>query len=330
MRRPLIDFALNLSEQDYRKYKAISYSRIKSYLTKGAGSLIAEPDEESESMAFGKLVDTLLTQRDLLDSLYYVVDIPNVPPKVLEVINIAEQSEIDLNIIDNNDLDSLLSSADYYNNYKPETRIKKFREDSSELLRVTSNAGNRIIVTTSDFTEAHTLFKSIITAPFAEVYFPELTDDIEIFYQIQFAAYFNGIKVKCMFDKIIVNHTKKYITLIDFKTTSDLEIDFIKPLFKFKYYIQAELYRYILSEVLDEDSYYSEFTISPFTFIVGNKVNLCPIAWEYPLDANHTDWMNAIKEMDINFSTGQFKYYPSTLDNKAILQLNINDKSRVF
>ena len=327
MRRPLSDFALNLSESDYRTFKAISYSTIKSYLSKGPISLIAEPQEETESMAFGTLIDTMLTKRESLHDIYYFADIPSIPPKLAEVFKLAKEEGIDLISIDDTKLGTLLFRADYYSNYKPETKINKFREDSRELLAIQTTANNRIIVPNCDYEEANTLYKSIINAPFAEVYFPEINDDIEIFYQIQFTTLFNNIPVKCMFDKIIVDHIKKYITIIDFKTTSDPEIDFIRSVYKYKYYIQAELYRYILSNILDEDEYYTDFTISPFTFIVGNRVNLCPIAWEYPLDANHTDWMIAIKDIDTNFKTGQFKYYPSVLDNKAILQLNINDKS---
>ena len=327
MKRPLSDFALNLSELGYRTFEAISYSTIKSYLSKGPISLIAEPQEETESMAFGTLMDTMLTKRESLHDIYYFADIPSIPPKLAEVFKLAKEENIDLTSIDDIKLGTLLFRADYYSNYKPETKINKFREDSKELLAIQTTANNRIIVPNCDYEEANALYKSIVNAPFAEIYFPELTDDIEIFYQIQFSTLFNNIPVKCMFDKIIVNHTKKYIIPIDFKTTSELEIDFIKAVYKFKYYIQAELYRYILSNILDESPYYSEFTIYPFTFIVGNRVNLCPIAWEYPISISHTDWMMAINDINTNLNTGQFKYYPSVLDNKAILQLNINDKS---
>lgn len=330
MRRPLSDFALNLSEQEYRKYKAISYSTIKSYLTRGPNSLISAPIEETESMAFGKLEDTLLTKRSSLDELYFIANIPSVSPKVLEVFKLAEKENIDLNNINDTNLNTLLILAEYYNNYKLETKINKFKEDSSELLGIKTKAGNKTVVTTDDFMDAENLYKSITTAPFADIYFPELGDDIEVFHQIQFATFFNEIQVKCMFDKIIVDHTKKHIIPIDFKVTSDLEIDFIRSVYKYKYYIQAELYRYILSNILDEDEYYADFTVSPFTFIVGNKITLCPLAWEYPIEATHTDWMMAVKDIDTNFKTGQFKYYPSVLDNKAILQLNINDKPRIF
>ena len=55
--------------------------------------------------------------------------------------------------------------------------------------------------------------------------------NIEFLYQQKFLTNLDGLDVRCMFDLLIVNHTKKIIIPIDLKTScnkSDREWDFAK------------------------------------------------------------------------------------------------------
>jgi len=324
MRKKLNELALNLTERLYREYKATSYSLISRYLSNGPIVLVSPAMEETERMELGSIVDTLLTKKYLFDDTYFIVNMPKTSDKVIQAADmLISLYGSNKEIWEVSAIQQILTEVEYYSNYKPDTKLVKFSLESCDYVDAFDKAAGRIIISTDTYNTASNIVNAILNAPFKDVYLLEDSGDIEVYNQIQFSTKFGELEVKCMFDRIIVNHSNKTITPIDFKITGENELNFVKSVYKYKYYIQAELYRYILSNILDEDNYYSDFTVLPFTFIVCNDVFLCPIAWQYPIESTHMDWMEAIKDIDTNFKTKQFKYFPRVLDNSGIMQLDI-------
>lgn len=84
-----------------------------------------------------------------------------------------------------------------------------------------------------------------------------------------------------MFDELIVDHVEKIIYPIDLKTTGHPEEDFEQSFLTWRYMIQAQLYSYILSEVVRRDEYFRDFKIAHYTFIPINRITLAPLIWRY-------------------------------------------------
>lgn len=80
---------------------------------------------------------------------------------------------------------------------------------------------------------------------------------------------------------LIVDHINKKIYPCDLKTSSHKEWEFHKSFIQWAYYIQAQLYWYIIRQVLDKDPIYKDYSLENFRFIVVNKDSLKPLVWEF-------------------------------------------------
>lgn len=47
--------------------------------------------------------------------------------------------------------------------------------------------------------------------------------------------------------------------------------------------IQARLYWRIIRQIMDEDSYFKDFKLADYNFIVANRRTLQPLVWKFPL-----------------------------------------------
>ena len=110
---------------------------------------------------------------------------------------------------------------------------------------------------------------------------------------------------------IIVNHKDKTITPVDLKTSSKREYDFYKSFIEWNYFIQSQLYWYIIRQNLDKDPFYKDYKLLDYRFIVINKFSLTPLVWNYPDTQCITDvtygtdkkykcrnWRSIVKELD--------------------------------
>lgn len=80
---------------------------------------------------------------------------------------------------------------------------------------------------------------------------------------------------------IIVNHRDKTIIPCDLKTSSNKEWDFPKSFIKWGYWIQAQLYWYIINQNIQKDEFFKDYKLLNYRFIVINKFNNKPLIWEY-------------------------------------------------
>lgn len=275
-----------------------------------------------------------MTQKDIFWDKYIIVpEIVKPAPKIQAVLdNLKTTFDIEISTIEelNNiglkELETVFENCDFYNKSKFDTKLNKFIDEVTNYLEFKNTLGNKIPILKEEFEQIYMGEQALISAPFAESFITieENIPNIEILYQAKFTCNDPVLgELKCMFDKLIVNHDTKKIRPIDYKTTSDLEINFPKAVKKFKYYIQAELYFYVLDSVLQKSKEFSNYSYEPFTFIVINLDNLSPICWEYPIENIHSDWFRAVNDIRSHYETNQFKYYPSILNKKAILTLPI-------
>jgi len=310
MNKSLKELSWQCSEEEYRNHPFISYSKISKFIKEGAKSLIDTTTLDTEPLRFGSLVDILLTEPDRLYDKFYITDakIPSdtIASIVKGLYNIIENKTKSLISISKEDILSMAEQEGYGRTWKPDTVYNKIIEEGKEYYNTLLNSDNKIIMSTSDLllaqecvdvlkTHAHT-YDLVSQDPFST--------NVEHLYQLKFVNEEYGIR--CMFDKIIVDHNNKKITPIDIKTTGKSEDLFENSFEEWNYFIQASMYYYILSESCKKDEYFKDFQILPFTFICINRYNKCPVCWKF-------DWCDdAWKE--ITFNDGKvFKHWKTYL-----------------
>ena len=80
---------------------------------------------------------------------------------------------------------------------------------------------------------------------------------------------------------IIVDHEKKIVYPCDLKTSFKPEWRFYKSFMEWGYWIQAQLYWYLIRQTMDKDEYFKDFKIQPYQFVVINRRTVAPIVWIY-------------------------------------------------
>ena len=104
---------------------------------------------------------------------------------------------------------------------------------------------------------------------------------VERFYQLKFKGEYEGIPLRCMADLIIVDHKNKVIIPCDLKTSFKPEWRFYKSFLEWNYWIQAQLYWYIIRQNLDKDEVYKDYKLLNYRFIVISRNSRKPLVWEY-------------------------------------------------
>ena len=316
----LYDISWKVSEEEYREYPAYSYSALARFNREGFSKLDKLYDKiESPSLTFGSIVDTLLTEgEESFQRKYEILELPNISDTLVsitkELFNTYNDIYKSLSNIPDDIIASVGASYGYYSNSKFKSyRVKRIKEECSEYYSLLYLSNNKVLIDTQSYKDAIECVQELRTNPFTEMYFKKDNpyESFNRYYQLKFKADYEGIPLKCMADLITVNHDNKVITPCDLKTTSKNEWDFSKSFIDWGYWIQSQLYWYIIRENLNNHPIYKDYVLDYYKFIVINRYNRTPIVWEYP-DTIKTDkliygksnqivcenWRTLVKQLD--------------------------------
>lgn len=278
------------SEEEYRADPAYSYSTLAKYNREGFNKLDTLFDKvESPSLTFGSAVDSIITggeeefnerffvadfpeiqdsQRKIVDTLYkdfgntyqYLLEIPD-----STIINYTEQLKFQLN-------------------WKPETRVKVLRNNCSYYYNLLLVSEGKTVLDNNTYTDVLDCVDALKGSDATKWYFAKDNpfDGINRYYQLKFKGEWEGIPLRCMADLIIVDHKNKVIIPCDLKTSSKKEWEFYKSFIEWNYWIQAQLYWYIIRQNLDKDEVYKDYKLLDYRFIVISRNSEMPLVWIYP------------------------------------------------
>lgn len=331
----------NVSEEEYRNDDAISYSMLASFEREGFKIIPHLKDKKSSpALRFGSLVDTILTEPEELDNKFLVSDFSKVTEVVLNIVkNIYDTCDKTTNNLTEVNRDLILNSIkefNYQSNWKDDTRINKIIDEGSSYFSLLGLAGNKTLISQYEYDLAINCVESIKNSEFTNKYFDDTVDyfgEIEAFYQLKLKYNKNGLNVRCMFDRVIVNHITKAIQPIDLKTTGKDEEEFENSFLAWSYWIQSNMYSEILKLIIEEDDYFKDFTILPFLFVVVNKNNKTPLVW---CDVNnlekgdridkynnvHKYWIDLYKDLKWHIDNEEYKYSLESIQNNGVRILN--------
>ena len=296
--KTLKDISWQVTEEQYRKDPALSYSTLSKY--ERGGRFDALPtlfdSVSTPSLTFGSMVDSLLLgEPGEFESRFVVAEIPGMTDTLKEI---AEQLFTDYWAISFDDIpdDALASigaakgyyASDKYKNY----RVKLIRENCKEYFNLRKVSMEKEMVSQKDYEDARACVNAIkslneIAGLFVQNPF---RDDVEVFHQLKFKGVIDGVEYRCMMDSCVVDHISKIIYPVDLKTSSKPEWDFFKSFTEWRYDIQACLYARLLKETIAKDEFYKDYKVADYTFVVVNRRTLKPLKWVFPYTHSENGW----------------------------------------
>lgn len=313
-RKSLRDISWQVTEPEYRADPALSYSILSRYEREGFGSLDKLFDKiESPSLVFGSVVDTLMTgTQEEFDEHFFVAQMDNPPTDALvqitnRLFETWKDTYMSITDIPTDSLISTIADIPWNNNWKPETRAKKIKEDCAAYYKLLYLSDGKTLISTYLYNDAMNVVNKLKSADATRFYFePDnmFNTNIQRFYQLKFKATFDDVDYRCMADLIVVVHDKKLVVPVDLKTSYKPEYDFHKSFLEWRYDLQARLYWRIIRDNMDKDPYFKDFELAPYNFIVANKKTLNPLTWKF---------MATKQEGDIVLNNGNVLRHPFTI-----------------
>lgn len=282
--KQLTELGLNISEQQYRDLDEISYSYLSSLDRlgpEGAGKKI----DPTESMIFGTLVDSKMDNSFNMNEYHIMRDV-QVGEKLKLAVDILfekldvypetlEECEEQLKIV------LIQNTVDYYAKKAPEWRSAKICKDPmavkyySELVK----GQGKTIVSGRMLQDADACCTILRTNEFTKDIFREIEGE-EAVYQFKYKFKYNGIIIKGMLDRLIVDHKNKTIRPYDLKTGGKPALQFEKSFYYWRYDIQAFLYLGICNELVN--NHFPGYKFDNFKFIYINRYDKKPLIWTVP------------------------------------------------
>lgn len=326
IRKSLYDVSWQVNEEEYRADKAYSYSTIAKFNREGFDNLDKLFDKvDTPSLLFGSMVDTLLTDgQEEFNNRFEVAEFPSISDNLIQIARILFNSyhEIyrSIDLIPNDIIANVGESCDYYANPKYASyRVKKIKEECADYYNLLFLSIGKTLVSTKDYQAALECVSKLRDSKITKWYFENnnpFDDSVERFYQLKFKGEYDNIPLRCMADLIIVDHKNKVIIPCDLKTSFKTEWRFYKSFIEWNYWIQAQLYWYIIRQNLDKDDFYKDYKLLDYRFIVVSRNSIKPLVWDYndtqvTVDCTYgkrnqyecRNWRNIVKELHYYLTT---------------------------
>ncbi len=294
--KELSAISLHITEPEYRqRTQELSYSNLSTYEKVGFNGLDHLFDrKESSSLTFGSAVDCYLTGGvDEFHNTYTVMDIniteggENVIRQLVNKITNENLGYEKFDDIPKKLVSDVAKESGFWKADKWDAR--RYNEvvgtgNVADYYDVLMHA-DKIVITTAIYQDLLNCVKALRESPSTSGYFAENDEfsPVRRYYQLKFAATFDGVGYRNMADLLVCDYEKKVIYPIDLKTSSHAEWDFEKSFTEWQYMIQARLYWRIIKANLEADPYFREFELKDYRFVVVNAKTLTPLTWEFPL-----------------------------------------------
>lgn len=286
--KSLEDISWKVTEEEYRADKALSYSTLAKYSRSGFNGLSSLFDKiETPSLTFGSAVDSIITGGfEEFNDRFLVIDYETPSDTIIKMCQCLYESNKELRSLEegtNDELSIIIDRFNYQPNWKPETRIKVFKEKGTEYFNLLHLKEGKTLLDRDTYNDVIKTVESLQNSRSTEWYFKPNNpfENVERLYQLKFKGTFNGVNYRCMADLIIVDYETKTIIPVDLKTSSKHEWDFFKSFMDWSYHIQARLYWNIIRQNLDNDPYFKDFNLLDYRFIVVNRHSLSPLVWDF-------------------------------------------------
>lgn len=298
---------------EYKNIDALNQSILKKILISPQSFLQAkkkqEYGEESEEdhFTFGTIVDLMLTgNKEDFDKRFIKIPDKNscsdtIKGIVKDVYNdiLVTEGEI-AESLDNYKVKILqyCNYANYQAKWKDDTRVDKIISEGNEYFELLKTIGSKTPVTESDYTKAVTCVMALKSDKFTQPHVVLKANSNNREFLNKFIIEFDceNYKIKGELDRVIIDHTEKVITPIDFKTTGKPITGFINDFWYYRYDFQAAVYtRGLVEHPKIKELLKNNYILNPFLYIVveTNLVNN-PMAFEVTPEAIEIGFIGGI------------------------------------
>lgn len=242
---------------DYREVNALNQSSLKLLQENQDPSLFKKERDPSIApwFIFGQLVDVLLLEPENFTDYFLVSKDSDIPSDTVRKIvdNVYAKSE-DGDLADQN-IGAVLNDIDWYNNWKPATRIDKIIKEGTTYFN--NLKSGKVVVKASDVKYAGECVQKIKDNPYCK----KLLKNVQAKVQV----YFNYRNIDCKAEIDFIVRIGNKIIPVDVKTTSKGIYEFKNSFFKYRYDVQAAFYTLALQKE------FPDCEILPYIFIVLDK-----------------------------------------------------------
>lgn len=288
---------------DYKSLPGTNQSILKKILDHPKDYLKAKERQESsdesseEHFVFGSMVDMmLLSTKAEFDTKFSRIpdDVKCSDAIKVIVLGVFEGVKDIGEIKDFSEYPNLILSHCQYQNYQPnwkeDTRVNKVIEQGTAYFNILRKGINKILVTETEYANAVSCVMALKADAFTRPYVDKKFDKNNVEFWDRFIIQFlhNGRAIKGELDRVVINHTKKTITPVDFKTTGKTIKGFKYDFWQYRYDFQAAVYKLgVLAHpaviaLLDQGYTLQDFVYcvveknlvyNPMNFVVPSAVN---------------------------------------------------------
>lgn len=280
--------------EDYRAIDKLNQSSLKKILSSPRSYIKSKESQDSNEsyFVFGKVVDTIMLSPEKFDEEFLVTNVPEISDslKLLcdYVINYCEQSELKLNLEDPK-VESIILDAfevhNYQNNWGDEAKIKNFKKNCTDYIKVIQQSNGKTIVSKEDYNRALTCKAALLTDRKTSQYFKYIgkpTENVEVI--THKTVQFSHLELECKgeLDGLVIDHKNKKIIPFDLKTTSQPVTMFPYQFWKLRYDFQAAFYTQGLNKDVDIINLITDgYSLESFRFVVvETDCNSSPLIFE--------------------------------------------------
>ncbi len=316
------------TEAEYRKVPMLSASDLRQFSTDRKAffqeKILGEKREEdyNKAILIGNLVHCLLLEPQEFDNKFYMSICEKPPTGLLLAFTEALYKHTVLSLDENNvvteDFDSLSDKAYVDSEFKisKEAVLKNFTTPNKKTGEIPENYYKQLlearlqgleVACVDDITIAEKIVKQLREDEFVGGIFED-TEDTQSFNEQKIEGFeVDGIQMKGMLDRIVVNHKDKTLQIYDLKVVYD-PINFMREYYlKKAAYIQGYIYRIgLLSGKLDLGFDYSDYKHLPPIF-------LCAHSGCFYKPIQYKMSMNSLLAANIGFDVAQ-RHYPGVGD----------------
>lgn len=279
------------AELEYRQIEALNQSSLKKILVspKAYKDAVAKQEESTEDhFVFGTMVDLKLTDtKENFDKKFYVVPANLNCTEAIQNIVKGVFDEVDGDFIATlegyrNEILNHCKYQNYYPNWKDDTRVDKVIEQGKSYFEILKKAKGKITVSDIEEATATNCVAALKTDRFTAPYCRKMGTGIDFLDKFIIQFEYEGFNIKGEIDRVVVDHTLKTITPIDFKTTGKSVYSFNYDFWQYRYDFQAAVYRKgLIEHDYMQELMLQEYTVKDFLYIVVEKsLNNLPLIFE--------------------------------------------------
>lgn len=254
---------------EYWKSSAWSQSKLKSVMNLGLGD-----KSDTFEMFKGNLLDTVVTNFQLFDQLYYVEDFKRPTDEVTKIFQHGFKNRA----TDNFDTDFLLDIVKAFNyqaKWKNETLVEKVIVPNKDYWDALLRAEGKIVITPEEKAEALLIKDILLGNPnfdwiFKETFTEEPIFQKPLYYTLRFPidGEIASFDVKGLPDIMVFDYTNKLIKIVDLKKTGVSRAEFPYIAKKFRYDLQSSFYKELVQKC------YPDYEVEgSYWLVVPNNIN---------------------------------------------------------